>query len=285
MERLSHPETINGRLMFVISTCGLCVNLLMGFILAHSGHSHSHGLRTCDHGLNDEDMKTPLSPSAAAYSFDVSNFTLSMNNSKCADPACSSDCTHSSQLERTSSSGDQSVCSHEQCGGDMDNMNIRAAYIHVIADTMQSFGVVLSSALIWYDSDRFAIVDPICTLLFAALGFACSLNILNDITSIFMLRTPKCIDIEALQRNIEDLDARILGVEDLRVWGLTANERILTCRIQTRSDALNKPGFFARVRELALQNGISDATIQVENIATKTKRQKHNFSLIGRAFV
>ena len=68
----------------------------------------------------------------------------------------------------------------------MDNLNIRAAYVHVIADTMQSLGVVVSSALIWYDSDRFAIMDPICTLVFAGLGFTFSLNIMNDIISIFM---------------------------------------------------------------------------------------------------
>jgi len=280
IERLSNPETIDGNLMFIISTCGLCVNLLMGFILVHSGHSHSHGLRKCDHAHNDEDMETPLSPSArAAAPCEACNtskfsFTLSMqaNGPKCQP------CEHSS----SSPTGHKNaVCDDEEC--DLDNMNLRAAYAHVLADTMQSFGVVLSSLLIWYNPERFAIVDPICTLVFAALGFACSLNIMKDIASIFMLRSPTFIDVQRLQSDIEDLDARILEVKDLRVWGLTASDFILTCRICTRSSELNKPSFYEEVKKLAKQHGISDATFQVENLAVNMKRRR-NFSLIGRNF-
>jgi len=269
IERLSNPEQIDGRLMFIISTCGLGVNLLMGFILVRSGHSHSHGLRKCNHSIND-DMETPLSPSARAVvsscDCDVNkfNFGLSMNSGK-----------HNC-VEKKASCDEHPVCSDE-C--DLDNMNIRAAYVHVVADTMQSFGVVLSSALIWFNPERFAIVDPICTLIFAALGFACSLHITKDIISIFMLQTPNSVDMESLQTEIENLDARILQVEDLRVWGLTANEFILTCRICTRSDALSKPTFFDQVKKVAAQHGIHDATVQVENIAVK-----RNFMLIDRKF-
>lgn len=274
IERLSNPEAIDGKLMFIISSCGLFVNLLMGFILVHCGHSHSHGLRKCDHmnAIDDDDMQTPLSPSATSPAFDVNNFTLSMNTSKkCTDAGCSDNtCAHSLQ----SSNGEEPICSH-----DMDNLNIRAAYVHVIADTMQSLGVVVSSALIWYDSDSFAIMDPICTLVFAGLGFTFSLNIMNDIISIFMLRTPKSLDIESLRSEIESLDARILNVDDLRVWGITANELIMTCRISTRSDSLNKPSFFDEVKKLARKRGINDATIQVENLSV---RQKRAFSLIGK---
>jgi len=272
MERLSNPEVINGRLMFIISTCGLGVNLLMGFILVRSGHSHSHGLRKCNHSIND-DMETPLSPSARgvvscdchAKNFD---FGLSMNSGKHTCTPC--------EYSTDQTGVEHSACSDE-C--DLDNMNIRAAYVHVVADTMQSFGVVLSSALIWYNPERFAIVDPICTLIFAALGFACSMHITKDIISIFMLQTPNSVDLDSLQTQIENLDARILQVEDLRVWALTANESVLTCRICTRSDALSKPTFYDQVKRVAKEHGILDATVQVENIAVK-----RNFMLIDRKF-
>jgi len=275
IDRISNPEEIDGKLMFIISLCGLGVNLLMGFILVRSGHSHSHGLRKCNHtSINEEDMETPLSPSAKNAACDCNvkkfNFSLSMNNS------VNHNCGYSTEFERKSSCDEEAICSDER---DLDNMNIRAAYVHVVADTMQSFGVVLSSALIWFNPDRFAIIDPICTLIFAALGFVCSLNIMKDITSILMLQTPKGIDVDNLQREIESLDARILQVEDLRVWSLTANEFILTCRISTRSDALSKPSFYEQVKRVAKQNGIQDATIQVENIAVK-----RNFVLIDRKF-
>merc|ERR1719411_2075442 len=176
---------------------------------------------------------------------------------------------------------EQSVCSEQREGCDMDNMNIRAAYVHVIADTMQSFGVVVSSALIWFNPERFAIVDPICTLIFAIMGFGFSFHIMKDIGSIFMLRSPESVDVDQLREELESLDIRILGVEDLRVLSLTANESIMTCRISTRVDGLNKPAFFEQVNALARKKGIQYSTVQVENISVKKKK----FSLMSRNFI
>lgn len=281
IERLTNPEQIDGKLMFVISSCGLLVNLLMGFILVQSGHSHSHGLRKCDHvhdnevGLG-ETVDAPLSPRANcdACQQNQSPFTLSMSNTKCAQE----DCTHDHAQYR---SFKNSQCTSE-CGNDhMDNMNIRAAYIHVLADTLQSFGVVVSSALIWFNPDRFAFVDPICTLIFAIIGFGFSLNIMKDIGSIFMLRSPENVDVDQLREELQSLDIRILGVEDLRVLGLTANEFLMTCRISTRVDGLNKPAFFEQVNALARKKGIQYSTVQVENISVKKKK----FSLLTPNFI
>ena len=53
-------------------------------------------------------------------------------------------------------------------GGSGENINVRAALIHVIGDIVQSVGVVIAGALIWYNPD-WHLADPITTFLFSIL--------------------------------------------------------------------------------------------------------------------
>eukprot|EP00501_MAST-03F_sp_TOSAG23-6_P001069 GSMAST32.ASY1.ANO1.1112.1 assembled CDS len=43
INRLIHPSPVDGKIMFIVATLGLFVNVIMGLILAYSGHGHSHG--------------------------------------------------------------------------------------------------------------------------------------------------------------------------------------------------------------------------------------------------
>ena len=43
---------------------------------------------------------------------------------------------------------------------DEQNINLRAAYVHVIGDLIQSIGVMIASIIVWYKPE-YVIVDPI----------------------------------------------------------------------------------------------------------------------------
>lgn len=60
-----------------------------------------------------------------------------------------------------------------------DNMNVRAALIHVISDFVQSCGVFLAALVIFFYPE-WTIVDPICTFLFSILVLFTTLNIMKD---------------------------------------------------------------------------------------------------------
>jgi zinc transporter 2 len=48
VHRLFGPsQPVDGRLMFIVATLGLLINLAMAFLLGHDGHAHGH-----DHGHN-----------------------------------------------------------------------------------------------------------------------------------------------------------------------------------------------------------------------------------------
>lgn len=67
----------------------------------------------------------------------------------------------------------------------IEDINLRAALIHVLGDLIQSIGVLVASGLIWYN-DSWRLADPICTLLFSIIVIISTLFISRDILRILM---------------------------------------------------------------------------------------------------
>lgn len=59
------------------------------------------------------------------------------------------------------------------------NMNVRAAMIHVISDFVQSCGVFIAALVIFFKPE-WNIIDPICTFMFSILVLLTTLNIMKD---------------------------------------------------------------------------------------------------------
>lgn len=64
-------------------------------------------------------------------------------------------------------------------GAHPENINVRAAFIHVISDFVQSCGVFLAALIIYFRPD-WAIIDPVCTFLFSVLVLITTINIMKD---------------------------------------------------------------------------------------------------------
>ena len=65
------------------------------------------------------------------------------------------------------------------------NINVRAAFIHVIGDFIQSVGIFVA-AIIIYKKPEWKIADPICTFLFSVLVIFTTFTILRDSLNVLM---------------------------------------------------------------------------------------------------
>ncbi|NXC01818.1 ZNT2 protein, partial [Orthonyx spaldingii] len=65
------------------------------------------------------------------------------------------------------------------------NASVRAAFVHVVGDLLQSVGVLIASYIIFFKPE-YKYVDPICTFLFSALVLATTLTILRDVLLVLM---------------------------------------------------------------------------------------------------
>lgn len=65
------------------------------------------------------------------------------------------------------------------------NINVRAAFIHVIGDLLQSLGVLIAAYVIYYKPEL-AVIDPICTFIFSALVLGTTLAVMKDAVNVLM---------------------------------------------------------------------------------------------------
>ncbi|PIK61551.1 putative zinc transporter 5, partial [Apostichopus japonicus] len=77
---------------------------------------------------------------------------------------------------------------HASEGGKAKNRNMQGVYLHVLADTMGSVGVIISSLLI--DQFGILIADPICSVFISVMILLSVVPLLKDTASILLQRTP-----------------------------------------------------------------------------------------------
>lgn len=68
---------------------------------------------------------------------------------------------------------------HSHGGASAENINVRAAFIHVLGDILQSIGVFVAAILIYF-YPTWKLVDPICTFIFSVVVLFTTVAILKD---------------------------------------------------------------------------------------------------------
>ena len=69
--------------------------------------------------------------------------------------------------------------------GHKENINVKAAFIHVIGDFVQSIGVFIAALIIFFKPE-WKIIDPICTFIFSVLVLCTTLTILRNTMNVLM---------------------------------------------------------------------------------------------------
>ncbi|XP_011313510.1 zinc transporter 2-like [Fopius arisanus] len=113
--------------------------------------------------------------------------------------------------------------------GDDKNINVRAAYIHVLGDFIQSTGVLVA-ALIIYFKPTWSIVDPICTFLFAILVLFTTVAIIKDVMNVLMEGIPKGFEYSSVESTFMGIEG-VVKVHNLRIWALSLDKTALSAHL------------------------------------------------------
>lgn len=140
------------------------------------------------------------------------------------------------------------------------DMNVKAAYLHMAADTLVSLGVVVSGIVIhftgWY------VLDPIVGIVIALVIAWSTRGLLAESTRLSIDAVPKSVDMNALERAILSVDG-VKSIHHLHVWPLSTTEVAMTVHvIITDVNRLNY--IIASVRSKSRQHGVSHPTVEAE---------------------
>lgn len=116
-------------------------------------------------------------------------------------------------------------------GGDDngENINVRAAFIHVLGDVLQSIGVFIA-ALVIYFLPSWQLADPICTFLFSFIVLGTTITIMKDAILVLMEGTPSYLDYSEIMNTFMDITG-VVRVHNLRIWQLSINKVALSAHL------------------------------------------------------
>jgi len=112
-------------------------------------------------------------------------------------------------------------------GKDHD-LNIRGAFLHMAADAVVSFGVVLSGALIFFYG--FNWIDPLISLVIAAVIFLSTWGLLRDSLNLAVDAVPRNVDPDAVREYLNGLPG-VIALHDLHIWPMSTTDTALTAHL------------------------------------------------------
>ena len=115
------------------------------------------------------------------------------------------------------------------------DLNVRGAYLHMMADAAVSLGVVLVGAVMLFTG--WAILDPLVSIAIVVLILLGTWGLLKDSVNLALDAAPRGVDVAAIRAGFLALPG-VTAVHDLHVWGLSTTETALTAHlVHDRTDA------------------------------------------------
>jgi len=110
-----------------------------------------------------------------------------------------------------------------------ENLNVRAAIVHMVGDMIQSLGVIVAAVIIYIKPD-WTIADPICTFLFSILVMFTTVPIFKDCMRFLMESSPENISPVEVFNAISQLE-NIKEIHDFHLWSLSDEKPIFTAHV------------------------------------------------------
>lgn len=230
IQRLIHNDhDLEATIMLITSALAILVNLIMACQLSH-GHSHS----------------LPGKKSRAKVAA----------GSPLLETGSGSGKSQELRSLRGYSVSTQFAVKAEQ------NINVRAAIIHVVGDLIQSIGVFVAALIIFFKPE-WAFMDSVCTFLFSILVLLTTIKILRDVFMVLMEATPNFMDYDEVKRTFLSIEG-VEHVHNLRIWALSVSKVALSAHLAIGKDADPQLILEEATRLIHMRYNFFETTIQIE---------------------
>jgi cobalt-zinc-cadmium efflux system protein len=145
------------------------------------------------------------------------------------------------------------------------DVNMRSAFLHMAGDTLSTAAVIAGGAGILLTGQNW--IDPVLSLLIAALILWSSIGIVRETLNILLEGTPRGVSLNEIRTGMEAVEG-VVNVHDLHVWCLGSQSRALACHVTIADIPPSESACILVKLNHVLHDHfqISHATIQFEHI-------------------
>jgi cobalt-zinc-cadmium efflux system protein len=145
------------------------------------------------------------------------------------------------------------------------DVNMRSAFIHMAGDTLSTAAVIAGGVGIVFTGQNW--IDPLLSLLIAALILWSSAGIVRETLNILLEGTPRDCSITEIRAGMQRIEG-VMNVHDLHIWSLGSQSRALACHVTIADIPPSESAcILAKLNHLLREHfRISHTTIQFEHI-------------------
>jgi len=145
--------------------------------------------------------------------------------------------------------------------GQKHDLNIRGAFLHMLADAAVSVGVVVAGIIIMFKG--WLLIDPVISLLIVIVILIGTWSLLRDSMNLALDSVPKHVDITGIKEYLTHLD-NVAQIHDLHVWAMSTTEVALSVHLKMVDDSLSNNFLPEIQQQLHDCFNIEHSTIQIE---------------------
>jgi cobalt-zinc-cadmium efflux system protein len=145
--------------------------------------------------------------------------------------------------------------------GRKGDLNIRGAFLHMLADAAVSAGVVASGIVIFFTDWLW--IDPLASMSIALVILWGTWGLLRESVLMSLSAVPPRIEISQVRAYLERLPG-VLQIHDLHIWPIGTTKTALTCHLVMPAGHQGDRFLMHVAHTLEEQFGIDHATLQVE---------------------
>jgi cobalt-zinc-cadmium efflux system protein len=150
-------------------------------------------------------------------------------------------------------------------GGHGHDMNIRAAWIHMLGDALSCVAIIAGAIAIHYT--RLVIIDPVLSILIGVMIVWSGWGIIQESLNVLLEGSPKGIELEEVTGGMRGVTG-VIDVHDLHIWSLGSQAHALSCHVLIDDVPPSASEVILRNIKSVLceQFSINHSTIQFEHV-------------------
>ncbi len=147
-------------------------------------------------------------------------------------------------------------------GGAEESLNVRGAYLEVVADMLGSVGVIAAAVVMWTTGWRW--VDPVTGAAIGLFVLPRAYRLGREAVRVLVQAAPHQLSVDDIRAALAALPG-VTDVHDLHVWTLTSEMEVLTAHLTVDEGVANQQVLDSARTLLAEQFHLVHATLQVES--------------------
>ncbi|TGL66637.1 cation diffusion facilitator family transporter [Leptospira kmetyi] len=149
-----------------------------------------------------------------------------------------------------------------------DDLNMKGAYLHLLADGLVSVGVIVSGLLIQWLG--YVWIDPIVGILVAFVIIYGNIPLFKQSLRLSLDSTPDAIQSETVEKELKSIEG-VLNIHHVHIWSLSTTENALTAHLVLKNDLSSERQRVIKSKAREILKGL-----RIAHVTLETEEEREN---------